>query len=517
MDSDTYEIKKKRLETQSILIQTQLDTSTIADEDDVMWTSSNSCFTMYKLAVLYANDLMLKLKETNTFKEWYTMLMPHIKQNSYFALWLIKYMTKHKKLLFDFLIEGSSLEVRDTFRTTLSEAIKVVAKVEEPYMREMEVFLIQTTIPDSKREQTIPRAASIRFVNLLLVEGLGYARANYRKFDEYFTLLNDFAVLGNIETGSLYSQGAVYLIIDFVANTPTPLKVSSSTLPRPVMGEGLAEANFLSPVKFLGTLIRSGSTERMRILESYPEGKKSLELPEQEVEYFFSAKWNYLSLICNAKQEITNILIHLTWENESRLKEVIAILTKYLLEKRALIVYKQALYVLNNVITVHDAYLKQRYLAFMATSVLSFNNIYDFLENCKEIKDGFMLDMLMFISELMKVEAIKEMIMDDKEKLKWAVQWISNYLKKEGVINTEEVVKRAKLVLKAFDEVLDLKPIIEKVESPNDNEKDIKENQEAKVDEEKDLKDKDPISEPSKDQSDGQITNHTDKLIDEKT
>lgn len=492
LDSDTYEIRKNREMTQNTLeIQKTQNSSENIDPDEQI-SGGNKGLTIAKLMVLYGNDLIMKSKDTSLFKNWHPLLMPHIKKNSLFALWFIKYMTKHKSSLFDMLIECGSSEIRILFKETIEEALKVVSKIEEPYMRCIEKFLQPSDNPATKREKSLPRAASIRFINMLLSDGLSYCRANCRKFDEFFNILTTFADLGLTECGSLINNGAIYSLIDFVSNSVTPLdpRISQGTT-RPAMGESFKEPNFKQPVILLGILIRSCSTARMRLLQSFDKYanfksiEEAIEMPENEIEFLFSAKWNYLSLAVNNKQDLISILIHVSWEDERRIKEIIQGLTKYVFEKRMTPNHAMSIEVLKELIMVKDSYLKLRCFTFLYTEVFTRKSVFEYLEYYRENQDTFVIDILEMLAELASYDKIAEMLIEDKAKLLWAPDWLDVQLNKKSIFNAanpifpeaknaaaftvsenknaadsqlyDEQKRKIKFILRYFGELLDLK------------------------------------------------------------
>ena len=422
-DSDTYEIKKNRAKTQAALNHSKQSICEILDNDELIWTPSESSFNICKLAVLYMADLLLKSKDVVSFKDWCVLILPHIKQNSLFALWIIKYLTKHKSIVFSMLLECQSTEIREAFKNTIVEGMKIITRIEEGYINEVEKFINNYQNMYSKTEFIVSRAASIRFMNLLITDGLSYARTNYTRFDDYFAVMISFTSLGQSVIESMISMNSVYSIIDFVSNTPNSLKSTNSKACRPVMNEGIKETNFNQPVKLLSILIRNCVTQQMKDKLTFPPCSlinQSIgvpEVPESEIAFLFSTKWNCFNLLSNCKEDLLAIFIHLTWENEKRINEIITSLTKHVYDN------KLKFDLLTTLIIVEDSYLRQRYLAFSHCEITANKSIYEILENSQE---NIIMDLAEFMSELIKSKILLNLIKEDKEKWNWIISWLEN-------------------------------------------------------------------------------------------
>ncbi len=469
IDSDTCEIKKLRLQTQTALNSSAPSSSVpaeISDEDEMILTPTSGTLTMCKLAVLYANDLIVKTKAPGQFKEWTGLLIPHIRANALFSVWLIKYMTKHKDTLFEMLVECTDGDIRDLFLSALTEATRMVAQVEEPFMRQVEKFLIPSNDPNTKIEKAIPRSAIVRFASLLLSKGLSYARSNYRRFNEFFSLLTSFVMLGSNETACLINESAIYLVTDFIANTASPLKPSEMSITRPTMGEQFKETDFRAPLQLLSVLIRKCSTARTRLTGSYSKyalcgPDAAIELPESEVEFFFSTRWDYLSLIPQAKDDIVAILGHLTWEDEARIKLVIPPMVRCMIDKKLDKTYAPVVAVLKEIVMMKDTYIKQRCFTCMYTEFYNRKSIYEYLEYYRDLSEPFVLDILEFVAEIASIEKAAEMLREDKGKLQWVPDWLAKVLSRKQQDGVDQPLadmqKKARFVARCFADLLDVK------------------------------------------------------------
>jgi len=374
-------------------------------DNDTIWTDRSIPSTMCKLLMTYATDLLVKSKDVTMFKDTCVLLLPHIKLNSLLDVWLLKYLTKHKTVLFGILIESDSIETREALRNVIVEAIRVVAKVEQGYMKEV------VKVGDVKK---LSRSAVVRLIDLLIVEGLNYARINNKTFEEYFSVLISFASLDSVEVEMMISCDSIYALIDFIANTSTPLN-SDTVKNRPVMLEPI---NLSSPIKLLFILILNCATQEMKQSNKYPKGisSSSILLPENQVQFIFSPKWNYCNFMPQYNHYLTSILIHLTWENERRIERVITDLIRHVWEK------KEGFEVLESIIKVQDSYCEQRYLIFAQSEVARNKSIYELLESFKDSQD--ILDWIQLILHLLQAKA--EFIMEDKSRWEWILPWLEN-------------------------------------------------------------------------------------------
>jgi hypothetical protein len=82
-----------------------------------------------------AFDIILKVKDVQSFVQWMQLLEPLFARNASACLWFIKYMNE-KRTTFESLLLHSNFGVREQFSLLLKTAINVTAKNEESYFLE---------------------------------------------------------------------------------------------------------------------------------------------------------------------------------------------------------------------------------------------------------------------------------------------------------------------------------------------------------------------------------------------
>lgn len=461
-ESDNYELRKGRAETQNLLAAKMLKKSPpleLIDEDETMYTPSSPELTICKLAVRYTDDLMIKAKTATILKDWINLLIPHVKSNALFSLWLVKFMTKHKAMLFEILMENPNEDSRDLFTNALGTAITTVSKIEEPYFAESDKILIASTDPTKKIEKVIMRSAAVRLVKLFVQDGLCHARANWRRFDQLFNLLIQFASLGVAEASCLILEGFIYKLIDFIANTSSPLQPGQGSNNRPLMGEMMKEVSFKQPILLLSILIRSCSSEYMKKRSTCPEtALYSLnvmpDLPEKEVDFLFSPKWKFPEMLKQNKEEITKILVHITWENSNLIVKVISALTIHLFEKRFQSSYQFPLEAIKALLLVKDSHDTFRVLHFCHTELDCKRHLFESLNQYKELQEVFVLDVLYLIAEIIGIEKIGAFLKDERKQLMWVPEFLKP--KKSAVMQTHESERKIEFIKGKFAIQLDI-------------------------------------------------------------
>lgn len=85
---------------------------------------------------------------------------------------------------------------------------------------------------------------------------LDTARLNWRRFEEYFSVLKDFAQLGFAETKYLIENGAIEKLLEFTMNCSEPFYSSIKVK----MGDRMQDPNFAIVVDIISILIKSCMT-----------------------------------------------------------------------------------------------------------------------------------------------------------------------------------------------------------------------------------------------------------------
>ena len=304
-------------------------------------------------------NYILSTRELTLYKELATIIMKHLEANSEFALWVIKYLTKNKEILYKHLIyQGFGSSNQSTIEM-INTALKSVTHVEADYL-----------ISRKQTKEGIYKSAVIRLFNLLILEGLECARAHWQKSYCFFQLFKVFASNGEREVKFLVNSSLIERLIDYVSNTKASLIDEEKR--RFEIG-----CNFIEPIKVLSTLICSGVTSNMIKIGKTPNGplpKEYIELPMEQIKLFISSEWNFMKLIEHNKQPLIGILTHLCWHNQEFLLKAISMNTDYIIANRTSERYNTSLELFYNLLktpgTSEELKLKEAFLKEPNTSCL---------------------------------------------------------------------------------------------------------------------------------------------------
>jgi hypothetical protein len=151
-----------------------------------------------KLATILAVDIILKLKDSQSFVKLLQQLTPMYQSHALASVWFIKWVTEQTHVLQEVLLCSNVPEVREVFANLLCTTFGVVVRNEEPYLSQQEEFAnFECEQAQLERFEVknmhIPKAASIRLVKMFIEELIDCAKVNWKNFQEFFLLLRDFA------------------------------------------------------------------------------------------------------------------------------------------------------------------------------------------------------------------------------------------------------------------------------------------------------------------------------------
>ncbi len=168
------------------------------------------------------------------------------------------------------------------------------------------------------------------FAKLVLTGGLTKARKNWESFDQFFNCIKRFCLSAPANAITLVKSSGVYQMINFISNQPFDLRSRYNNFCQDRMGDVFShDANFSVPISILSILVRCCSTEAMRKSGTLPPGAtlcplgQMAELPTAEVEYLFSYEARYLDWTKQNSADIANMLAHLCYKDEARLRRVV--------------------------------------------------------------------------------------------------------------------------------------------------------------------------------------------------
>lgn len=387
----------------------------------------------YQLGTRYAFDIFSKTKEAKKFTDLEKILTKHLKYHANFSLWFLKLMLKDTTVLFDNVFYYKSLDVRNSFSSMLQVALTSILRTEE--------VILGTNDQD--------KTVYMKFIKLLVGEGLVKARLNEKKFDEYFQLLAHISNIGPKEATSLIQLGLIGKTIDFIANTKTSLLDESKTYQ--LMDKRFT--NFSEPIHLLSQLIFSVSGK----------GMEKITLPEEEIKLLFSKKWDFLSLIEHKFKCASKIYCHLSIENPERIKILIPALIKEIYGRRIQKNYSIHIIVLKDLISVKDSFIKRRWeLAFAETEIETGKNILEQLGEYKLYHENFRIEILNLIAELLQIKEIVDVIKASHlPKLAWSMDFLTqssneNFMTNFISLAFSDTKKKKEFILKQFAEILGL-------------------------------------------------------------
>lgn len=355
---------------------------------------------MLSLSLLFASECISKTKEIKKFAENIQILENHLRENKLFGLMIILHFIKHPNILFNLLLDSSNEELK-------KETFKLI------------YIALLSVLKEEQKEKT----ATMKFLQVLLIEGIEYTKTKEIKADYIFALLKDF--ITDVDTGAklLLEMGCVRKVISYLSQAT----------------KGKETTRFSEPSQFLCNLLSHCVTNEMAKLKSVPEGfpafkENSIIIPESEISLFFT-KWSIMELVTHNQKALTSILRFLSWENRDRSIIIIQQIVKCFYELRATQNCNHALRILRDIVYIQDTYSEDRInFALFKTGFDKFECIVDYLCDIKNDKEDIALEILFTISELLNLQKVKEIITKDYLK---KFDWVSAFLsQKPGNIKT---------------------------------------------------------------------------------
>jgi hypothetical protein len=124
-----------------------------------------------KLGTLFSFQILEKMKDIPIFTSWMAQLTQLFEIHADACIWILKYLTNHKDLIYRTLLENTNLEVREAFQNLLITAIGTAAKNEEAYFDE-EIITADVNEDDELIERKQSKSALFRFMNVFFEESL---------------------------------------------------------------------------------------------------------------------------------------------------------------------------------------------------------------------------------------------------------------------------------------------------------------------------------------------------------
>ena len=407
--------------------------------------------------MLYGQDLNIKAKGLDNFKDWIGLIKPHLQTNALASVWLIKYLTENKKLLFDYLLVTGNETLRKDFTEIVAICMQKIAKIEEGYFNQ--VFKLQS-IFNAKTFTLVPATATERFIRLLIEDGINRSRYHYQRFNEFYQLLCSLATLGYKEAAVFILAEAIYFLIDFVSNTTTALKKANMSITnsrKEILDTTMSFSGvtyFKEPIRLLTILICSCYTKPMK---QFGKAPNTALLPLEhlsgildiDVNLFFNNQWCPLDLEMHNAKDLTTIILHLSWEQSEVSLNFAAQLKKEVIQStQKQIHFSEIIKILREFLLIKDSLMKTRNQYYFEYSISGQKGFLLELSRLMASGKGVLLEYLAFLAEIISNEIIASVFQTYKPKMLWIPSWI---------VTNFKIDEQTKFILKQFAEILDLK------------------------------------------------------------
>jgi len=384
----------------------------------------NEYYKMCKMIFIYSLDYVNRVHNYKKFKEFSAILTNHAHENSLFALWILKYLSKSKSILIEQLTDIKLDESRHDFITIITNVIHSILKVENPYLMSKEKIVL----PNSG--ESIYKSSILRFLQILTSDCIHAARINWKKCAGLFELLHLFAISGYESRKTLICEfSLIPKLIDFVSNTEFCLYSGDTTLKRPKMD--ITQNKLTEPVLLLCSLIKETVTLQMKLSgktvdSEIKDKEKIIDFSEEWYNLLLlSDKWNFMNLAVNNQAQLSKILAHLLWNNAELQSKVFPKIILFIVNNRGGD-YQASLDTLAELILLNDPYIKLRLSAvFFETKIQNYDDIFEFLSTVQTTQTNFVLDFLACFAKIIgRIELLESNKVLLKKKLKWVPAFI---------------------------------------------------------------------------------------------
>lgn len=287
-------------------------------------------------------------KEKSYLKEYTdylkTLYSRHIPACKWFLELLIS--DSNYKWLKQILFLCTVQETREILAKLITHVLSCIAPFEKEHYQEIESNIVDMEISDTKNNNQTnivehnplavklegkAKTLSIQLMDILLGPLLKEVSSYWHNFSSYFLVFRDFANLNPEAKIYFISRNAISLIIDLYLGEDSPFgKLGSKK--RIKMGDKTTNPNVIYMVDFLSCMVRTctriSSTPPPSLIQepSYPLSTWTLSTLDQEM---LSCDILYSKLLRenNNPKAVSEIAIHLSWEDETNSKMFINICT----------------------------------------------------------------------------------------------------------------------------------------------------------------------------------------------
>lgn len=408
-----------------------------------------------KLGVLYGQDLNIKAKGLDNFKDWVGLIKSHLQVNALACIWFIKYLSTNQKLLFECLLGSGNETLRKDFSGIIGISLLKIAKIEEGYFN---MDHKMQSLHNSKAFQLVPASATVRFIRILIEEGINRSRIHYQRFNDFYQLLCTFAMLGYREVAIFIKAEAIYNLIDFVSNTTKQLPKANKEIKysrKEIFDPTTSRISyFKEPIRLLAILICSCYTKSMKYFGKTPSTallplEHLSEIKEEDAKLLFNDQWNFLDLEMHNSKDLTAILLHLSWEDPEISEKISAQIKKEInLTANKQIHFTEIIKILKEFLTIKDTLMETRNKIYFEYNFGGQTGCLNELLKIGFFRKEALLEYLTLIAEIISYEIIASVFQTFKPKMLWIPSWIMKNFQNDGPSG---------FILKQFDEFLNLK------------------------------------------------------------
>jgi len=395
---------------------------------------------LIKLATLFGYEMLIRARNTTRFIEWIPTLSELYKKHAPACLWFLKYLTSNSAIVEEILLNIRDSEVRRAFGELLESILVLGSEYEVDLLfEECKIFDTQNLprLLYLNSQQVFvykSKAASGRFVELLFSSLLKEAKKNWRKFDEFFSVINKFVNYGAMQAKFVIEKDGITSLLKFFMNGEYPFGTEKH-----IMGDQVTEPDMAAVLEILCTLVCTSLTEEIISSGKYTETclfKESplkTQLSEVAKSYFqdYRVFRNLLKYIRH--QAVTRITLHLSYNNlgisVSFIEEVCNLVFLNKMNWNEVNPYLKLLsYILNLDDDVKEARVFKFFELQLETRGLisASSNFFDMLYRYKDVYLMFTIVVTIWWSDMLGVPHVFGVAMQEKAKYRWILLHIQS-------------------------------------------------------------------------------------------
>lgn len=458
------------------LLNTTKETSAVIKHQE----DQDSPLKLIKLCTLFAYEMLIRAKNTEVFKDWVDMLIKLYEKHVPACLWFLKYLSYNRFILIDILLENKHVEVRYIFSKLISRVLEISSDIEQNLLFEFEEVYNLNWISKYKSDSRLTRddvferrskAASGRFIEMMCDSLLNDARKNWRRFNDFFKILKNYAEMGCMQCKFLVHKNMIYKLLELYMNNSSPFPNDKY-----LMGDQATEPAMEHIVDILSLLVSSCITDAMIKLQRYAPTSLYISSPHKPeldsyTDQFFLDYKVYKSLLNHSGSEaVQRITIHLAWGSITHsmffIEELMNSIINYKTNWNYTLPY---LRILAGIYSLDDEYKEIRVAKSMTLQLIrgSVSSVKcGFLDMIYRFKDMHMMFTLLVIiwwTDLFELGHVRSWSTTNVNSLKWMIQYLKffnfryvpNQLIMDYANNMRNVQESAKEALRKLENLIE--------------------------------------------------------------